>query len=152
MSVSFCGLELAHPIINGSGTFDAIAANRAFAEDLRSDFPFAAYVSKTITLTPRAVQQRRPLGAHAVAKAEQHGGIVLEPVLEDRQRRDTHAAADEDRTASARRRREATAEGPQRPEQLSRAELTQPPRSRADVLEQEMRLAVGVAGDREGTR
>ncbi|HWW91038.1 MAG TPA: hypothetical protein VNY35_09695 [Solirubrobacteraceae bacterium] len=53
MSVSFCGLELAHPIINGSGTFDAIAANRAFAGDLRSDFPFAAYVSKTITLTPR---------------------------------------------------------------------------------------------------
>jgi dihydroorotate dehydrogenase (NAD+) catalytic subunit len=53
VSVSFCGLELAHPIINGSGTFDAIAANAAFAEDLRSDFPFAAYVSKTITLTPR---------------------------------------------------------------------------------------------------
>ena len=53
MSVSFCGLELAHPIINGSGTFDAIAANRAFVEDLRSDFPFAAYVSKTITLKPR---------------------------------------------------------------------------------------------------
>jgi dihydroorotate dehydrogenase (NAD+) catalytic subunit len=53
MSVSFCGLELAHPIINGSGTFDAIAANRAFADDLRSDFPFAAYVSKTITLQRR---------------------------------------------------------------------------------------------------
>jgi dihydroorotate dehydrogenase (NAD+) catalytic subunit len=53
MSVSFCGLELAHPIINGSGTFDAIAANRAFVEDLRSEFPFAAYVSKTITLKPR---------------------------------------------------------------------------------------------------
>jgi hypothetical protein len=49
----FCGLELAHPIINGSGTFDAIAANRIFAEDLRTDFPFAAYVSKTITLKPR---------------------------------------------------------------------------------------------------
>jgi len=53
VSVSFCGLELAHPIINGSGTFDAIAANRAFVEDLRADFPFAAYVSKTITLEPR---------------------------------------------------------------------------------------------------
>ena len=26
MSVAFCGLELAHPIINGSGTFDALAA------------------------------------------------------------------------------------------------------------------------------
>ena len=28
VSVDFCGLELAHPVINGSGTFDAIAAAR----------------------------------------------------------------------------------------------------------------------------
>src|SRR5271167_1373641 len=54
MSVEFCGLELAHPIINGSGTFDAIAARRVFGEALRESFPFAAYVSKTITLAPRA--------------------------------------------------------------------------------------------------
>ena len=54
MSVSFCGLELAHPVINGSGTFDAIAARRAFGEALEVEFPFAAYVSKTITLEPRA--------------------------------------------------------------------------------------------------
>jgi dihydroorotate dehydrogenase (NAD+) catalytic subunit len=54
MSVEFCGLRLAHPIINGSGTFDAIAAGRAFGEQLRERFPFAAYVSKTITLAPRA--------------------------------------------------------------------------------------------------
>ncbi len=54
MSVEFCGLELAHPIVNGSGTFDAIAATRAFGEGLRGAFPFAAYVSKTITLEPRA--------------------------------------------------------------------------------------------------
>ncbi len=54
MSVEFCGLRLAHPIINGSGTFDAIAARRAFGEQLRERFPFAAYVSKTITLAPRA--------------------------------------------------------------------------------------------------
>jgi dihydroorotate dehydrogenase (NAD+) catalytic subunit len=53
MSLDFCGLELAHPIINGSGTFDAIAARRAFGEGLRRAFPFAAYVSKTITLEPR---------------------------------------------------------------------------------------------------
>jgi len=53
VSVSFCGLELLHPIINGSGTFDAIAARRAFGEALYSDFPFSAYVSKTITLRPR---------------------------------------------------------------------------------------------------
>jgi dihydroorotate dehydrogenase (NAD+) catalytic subunit len=53
VSVSFCGLELAHPIINGSGTFDAVAAHEAFGDDLLRRFPFAAYVSKTITLEPR---------------------------------------------------------------------------------------------------
>jgi dihydroorotate dehydrogenase (NAD+) catalytic subunit len=54
MSVRFCGLELGHAVINGSGTFDAIAARRAFGEGLCAAFPFAAYVSKTITLEPRA--------------------------------------------------------------------------------------------------
>jgi dihydroorotate dehydrogenase (NAD+) catalytic subunit len=55
MSVPFCGLTLAHPVINGSGTFDALAARRVFGEaQLRERFPFAAYVSKTITLAPRA--------------------------------------------------------------------------------------------------
>jgi dihydroorotate dehydrogenase (NAD+) catalytic subunit len=51
--ISFCGLELAHPIVNASGTFDLIAAAAAFGESLRADFPFAAFVSKTITLEPR---------------------------------------------------------------------------------------------------
>ncbi len=41
-------------MINGSGTFDALAAQRAFGPALARDFPFAAYVSKTITLQPRA--------------------------------------------------------------------------------------------------
>lgn len=49
----FCGLELRHPIINGSGCFDAIAAERAFGRELLDRFPFSAYVSKTITLRPR---------------------------------------------------------------------------------------------------
>ncbi len=53
MSVEFCGLRLAHPIVNGSGTFDAIAARRVFGDRLLEDFPFSAYVSKTITLQPR---------------------------------------------------------------------------------------------------
>jgi dihydroorotate dehydrogenase (NAD+) catalytic subunit len=51
--VEFCGLRLAHRVINGSGTFDAIAARRAFGAALARDFPFAAFVSKTITLQPR---------------------------------------------------------------------------------------------------
>jgi dihydroorotate dehydrogenase (NAD+) catalytic subunit len=54
VSIEFCGLQLAHRVINGSGTFDAIAARAAFGEQLATDFPFAAYVSKTITLEPRA--------------------------------------------------------------------------------------------------
>ena len=51
--IEFCGIELAHRVINGSGTFDAIAARRAFGDALLDDFPFAAYVSKTVTLAPR---------------------------------------------------------------------------------------------------
>jgi dihydroorotate dehydrogenase (NAD+) catalytic subunit len=52
--LNLAGLELAHPILNGSGTYDAIAARRAFGDALLADFPFSAYVSKTITLEPRA--------------------------------------------------------------------------------------------------
>jgi dihydroorotate dehydrogenase (NAD+) catalytic subunit len=48
-----CGIPLAHPIVNGSGTFDAIAARRAFGDALLERFPFAAFVSKTVTLEPR---------------------------------------------------------------------------------------------------
>jgi dihydroorotate dehydrogenase (NAD+) catalytic subunit len=51
--ISFCGIELEHPVINGSGTFDAIAAQRAFGAAVVERFPFSAYVSKTITLAPR---------------------------------------------------------------------------------------------------
>lgn len=48
-----CGIPLAHPVVNGSGTFDAIAAHRAFGDALYEQFPFAAFVSKTVTLEPR---------------------------------------------------------------------------------------------------
>jgi dihydroorotate dehydrogenase (NAD+) catalytic subunit len=53
MTVAFCGLDLAHPVINASGTFDAIAARRVFGDALIEDFPFAAFVSKTVTVAPR---------------------------------------------------------------------------------------------------
>jgi dihydroorotate dehydrogenase (NAD+) catalytic subunit len=53
LTVEFCGLSLAHPIVNGSGTFDAIAARRTFGDALLTGFPFAAFVSKTVTLEPR---------------------------------------------------------------------------------------------------
>jgi len=51
--IDFCGIELEHEIINGSGTFDAIAARRAFGDALLQRFPFAAFVSKTVTVEPR---------------------------------------------------------------------------------------------------
>jgi dihydroorotate dehydrogenase (NAD+) catalytic subunit len=52
--IDFCGIDLRHPVINGSGTFDAIAARRAFGDQLLDEFPFSAFVSKTITPEPRA--------------------------------------------------------------------------------------------------
>jgi len=51
--MEFCGIPLAHPVVNGSGTFDAIAARRAFGDALLESFPFAAFVSKTVTLEAR---------------------------------------------------------------------------------------------------
>jgi dihydroorotate dehydrogenase (NAD+) catalytic subunit len=54
LSVEFCGIALRHPVINGSGTFDAIAARRAFGDRLLDQFPFSVFVSKTITPEPRA--------------------------------------------------------------------------------------------------
>ncbi len=49
----FCGMELRSPVVNASGTFDAIAARRVYGDELLERFPFSAFVSKTITLEPR---------------------------------------------------------------------------------------------------
>jgi dihydroorotate dehydrogenase (NAD+) catalytic subunit len=54
LSVEIGGLRLEHPVLNGSGTFDAIAARRAFGDALLEEFPFSAFVSKTITPEARA--------------------------------------------------------------------------------------------------
>jgi dihydroorotate dehydrogenase (NAD+) catalytic subunit len=54
LATDLCGLRLEHPVINGSGTFDAIAAHRAFGDALLEAFPFSAFVSKTITPAARA--------------------------------------------------------------------------------------------------
>jgi dihydroorotate dehydrogenase (NAD+) catalytic subunit len=45
--------ELHGRVINASGTFDALAARRAFGDALLERFPFAAFVTKTVTLAPR---------------------------------------------------------------------------------------------------
>ena len=52
-ALDLCGIPLEGPVLNGSGTFDAIAARRAFGDALLERFPFHAFVSKTITLEPR---------------------------------------------------------------------------------------------------
>jgi dihydroorotate dehydrogenase (NAD+) catalytic subunit len=52
-AVDLCGIPLEHPVINASGTFDAIAARRVYGDALLESFPFAAFVSKTITPEPR---------------------------------------------------------------------------------------------------
>jgi dihydroorotate dehydrogenase (NAD+) catalytic subunit len=52
--LSFCGIELKNPVINASGTYDAIAARKVFGDGLLRDFPFSAFVSKTITPEARA--------------------------------------------------------------------------------------------------
>jgi len=51
--IDLCGVQLRGPVLNGSGTFDAIAARRAFGDALLERFPFDCFVSKTITLAPR---------------------------------------------------------------------------------------------------
>jgi dihydroorotate dehydrogenase (NAD+) catalytic subunit len=51
--MELCGVELRGPVLNGSGTYDAIAAQRVFGDALLDDFPFDAFVSKTITLAAR---------------------------------------------------------------------------------------------------
>jgi dihydroorotate dehydrogenase (NAD+) catalytic subunit len=51
--IELCGVPLRGPVLNGSGTFDAIAARRAFGDALLERFPFHAFVSKTITAAPR---------------------------------------------------------------------------------------------------
>jgi dihydroorotate dehydrogenase (NAD+) catalytic subunit len=55
----FCGIQMRHPVINASGTYDAIAAREVFGEELLADFPFSAFVSKTITPEPRAGNEPR---------------------------------------------------------------------------------------------
>jgi len=53
LTTEICGIRLEGPVLNGSGTFDALAARRVFGDDLIERFPFDCYVSKTITMHPR---------------------------------------------------------------------------------------------------
>src|SRR5271165_6457580 len=96
------------------------------------------------------IEQPGALGVGAIAEAEQDRCGHREAFLQDREGGDADAAADEDRPHPRGRRREAPAERAGHPQPLAPCELTQPPCARADILEQEVQLAVDVAGDREG--
>ena len=47
------GLELEHPLINASGTFDLLETARRSRGDVFATFPYAAYVPKTVTADAR---------------------------------------------------------------------------------------------------
>jgi dihydroorotate dehydrogenase (NAD+) catalytic subunit len=54
LSVDLAGLSLEHPVLNASGTFDALETARLYGAAAIDPFPFAAYVPKTVTPEPRA--------------------------------------------------------------------------------------------------
>jgi dihydroorotate dehydrogenase (NAD+) catalytic subunit len=47
-------IALAHPLVDASGTFDAVEYARRARGDFFAEFPYAAYVPKTVTAEPRA--------------------------------------------------------------------------------------------------
>ena len=105
LDVELAGLELAHPVLNGSGTFDAIAALRTFGTGCYERFPFSAFVSKTITAEPREGNPpprlwETPAGHDQLDRAPQQGPRGLSragparagdaPGAADRERRRLH--------------------------------------------------------------
>jgi hypothetical protein len=57
-----------------------------------------------------ASQERRPLRPRAIAKAEQNGHLARQCVLEDCERRNPHAASNQEGSPAVPRRREALPE------------------------------------------
>jgi dihydroorotate dehydrogenase (NAD+) catalytic subunit len=53
LRVDLAGLELEHPLVDASGTFDLLENARRFRGDYVAAFPYAAYVPKTITADAR---------------------------------------------------------------------------------------------------
>jgi dihydroorotate dehydrogenase (NAD+) catalytic subunit len=54
LSVTLAGVRLRHPVLNASGTWDVLAASQTMDHDYLRDFPFSAYVPKTVTPEARA--------------------------------------------------------------------------------------------------
>jgi len=53
LGVSLGPLALEHPLVDASGTFDLLEYARRYDGDYFADFPYAAYVPKTVTADPR---------------------------------------------------------------------------------------------------
>ena len=53
-------LALEHPLVDASGTFDLLEYARRYDGDFFADFPFAAYVPKTVTARARATGNPPP--------------------------------------------------------------------------------------------
>jgi dihydroorotate dehydrogenase (NAD+) catalytic subunit len=53
LRVALGPIELRHPVIDASGTFDVLEAAARYERDFLADFPFSAYVPKTVTREAR---------------------------------------------------------------------------------------------------
>ncbi|MGO8684721.1 MAG: dihydroorotate dehydrogenase [Thermoleophilia bacterium] len=53
LSVELGSIHLEHPLLDASGTYDLLAMAAHYAGDFVRDFPFAAYVPKTVTIDVR---------------------------------------------------------------------------------------------------
>jgi dihydroorotate dehydrogenase (NAD+) catalytic subunit len=53
LAVALGPISLDHPLVDASGTFDLLEYARRYHGDYFADFPFAAYVPKTVTADPR---------------------------------------------------------------------------------------------------
>jgi dihydroorotate dehydrogenase (NAD+) catalytic subunit len=53
LTVRLGPIELAHPLVDASGTFDLLEYVRRYDGDYFADFPYAAYVPKTVTADAR---------------------------------------------------------------------------------------------------
>ncbi len=54
LRVRLAGLELEHPLVDASGTFDVLESARRYRGDYFAAFPYAAYVPKTVTAEARS--------------------------------------------------------------------------------------------------
>jgi len=54
LSVDLGPIHLAHPLVDASGTFDLLEHATRYDGDYFADFPYAAYVPKTVTVDARA--------------------------------------------------------------------------------------------------